>query len=201
MGFAPPKVRWVLASGNAGKCRELQSLWPDIALELQSAHGVSECPEPHGTFLENALAKARHASEQTGLPAIADDSGLVVPCLGGAPGVRSARFSPEATDTANLQALLKALLPHRTAGGPNPAAHFVCLLVALRHPQDPDPAVARGVWHGEVLPAPRGEGGFGYDPIFWVPGLGRSAAELAPAEKNRHSHRAVAAAAMARQLA
>ncbi len=189
---------WILASGNAGKCRELQALLPMLSLELQSAHGVPACPEPHGTFVENALAKARHAAQCTGMPAIADDSGLVVPALGGDPGVRSARFSPEGTDAANVRALLAALREH---GLRQPAAHFVCLLVAVRHAHDPDPLIARGLWRGEIAAEPQGEQGFGYDPVFWIPSLGLTAAELSAEAKNRRSHRAQAAAALAALLA
>lgn len=186
-------AHWVLATGNRGKVAELSALLAeaglDVRLSTQAELGVDAAPETAATFVENALAKARHAARATGLPAIADDSGLVVPALGGAPGVRSARFAGEdADDAANVAQLLERLA--------DPAldrrAEFHCVLVALEHPDDPAPLIAAGTWKGEIARAPRGQGGFGYDPVFLDPGLGRTAAQLTPAEKNRLSHRGVA---------
>ena len=184
--------RVVLASGNPGKLRELSGLMGGLGLELapQSDLGVREVAETGATFVENALIKARHASLATGLPAIADDSGLAVPALHGAPGLRSARFAgPGATDEANNAKLLAAL-----AGLPpqQRSACFVCVMVYLEHPADPIPVLAEGRWWGRVLEAPRGANGFGYDPLFLIPERGCSSAELEPAEKARLSHRAQA---------
>jgi XTP/dITP diphosphohydrolase len=186
-------ARWVLATSNPGKVAELQSLLVESGLALslvaQSELGV-EPPEETGlTFVENALLKARHAAQSTGLPALADDSGLVVPALGGAPGVRSARYAgPGASDAANITRLLAML-----AAEPAPrTASFHCVLVALLSPDDPAPAIASGAWHGEIAPTARGEHGFGYDPVFFDPQLQRTAAELTAAVKNRVSHRGAA---------
>ncbi|HTN49061.1 MAG TPA: RdgB/HAM1 family non-canonical purine NTP pyrophosphatase [Burkholderiaceae bacterium] len=183
-------ARIVLASGNAGKLREFRDLLADSDFEVigQDELGIETAAEPHYTFLENALAKARHASSRSGLPALADDSGLCVPALGGDPGVRSARFAgADATDVANNAELLR-----RLQRGHDRSAHYVCVLVALRAPDDPEPLVADGRWHGSILHEARGSGGFGYDPLFLVPTHGRSAAELVPQEKNRISHRGIA---------
>jgi len=184
--------RLVVASGNPGKLAEIETLLAPLAIEVvpQSALGIAEAEEPHGTFLENALAKARHASRASGLPALADDSGLCVDALGGEPGVHSAYYAGreggrEERDARNNAKLLRSL-------GDERAAHYVCVLVLLRHPEDPRPLVAEGLWHGEIARAPRGTNGFGYDPLFSVPALGRTAAELAPGEKNRISHRSQA---------
>lgn len=188
-----PGTRLVLASGNAGKLREFGALLAPLGLTLvsQAELGVSEADEPHCTFLENALAKARHASAATGLPALADDSGICVAALKGEPGVHSARYAGEPrSDERNNQRLLADL-----AGVTDMAARhawYYCVLVLVRHAADPQPLVAEGSWHGQVLFAPRGSGGFGYDPLFYLPAGGCSAAELDPAEKNRVSHRGLA---------
>lgn len=186
-------AHWVLATGNRGKVAELAALLAEARLELrlstQAELGIAAPAETAATFVENALAKARHAARATGLPAIADDSGLVVPALGGAPGVRSARFAGEGADDAANVAKLLGLLADPAL---DRRAAFHCVLVALEHPDDATPLIATGVWKGEIARAPRGSGGFGYDPVFLDPGLGRTAAELAPAEKNRRSHRGAA---------
>jgi XTP/dITP diphosphohydrolase len=201
-------VKLVLASNNAKKLAELRQLFEGLPIEmvLQGALGVSEAEEPHHTFVENALAKARQAARATGLPALADDSGLCVDELGGAPGVQSAVFAPlpaqggdrerqrRAQDAAN-----NALLLARMQGIGRRHCRFVSTLVALRHADDPEPLIAFGRWQARLLEAPRGEGGFGYDPLVWIDALGASVAELAADVKNRHSHRALAAARM-RQL-
>ena len=190
-------MKLVLASNNAKKLVELGSLFAPLGLELitQGSLGIPEAEEPHPSFVENALAKARHAAQQSGLPAIADDSGLCVDALGGAPGVLSARyatlFGGPREDAANNETLLA-----RMAGRPQRSARFVGVLVALRRADDPEPLVAMGRWQGELLEAPRGQGGFGYDPLLLIPALGRSVAELDAATKNQHSHRALAAAQM-----
>ena len=184
---------WVLATNNAGKVVELTALLEEARLPIrvtaQSDLGVTAPPETASTFVENALQKARHAAEVTGLPAIADDSGLVVAALGGAPGVRSARFAGEgAGDAANVAKLLDLLAAHPHER----AARFQCVLVALERPDDPAPLIASGSWAGEIARAPSGSGGFGYDPVFFDSKLGRTAAELSGAEKNRVSHRGAA---------
>lgn len=181
---------WVLATSNRGKLAELTRLLADAGLDLrvtpQSELGVDAPPETGATFVENALTKARHAARITGLPAIADDSGLVVPSLGGAPGVRSARFAGEtADDDANIAKLLAAL----DASSLERAARFHCVLVALEHPDDPAPLLATGSWSGQIAQARSGTGGFGYDPVFFDRTLGRTAAELDSGAKNRISHR------------
>jgi XTP/dITP diphosphohydrolase len=184
-------VKLVLASNNPGKLREIRALLPSsIDLEPQAALGIAEAEEPHSTFVENALAKARHASRAARLPALADDSGLCVAALGGRPGVHSAYYagrdgSREERDSRNNRKLLGAL-------GDQRKAYYCCVMVFVRHPEDPRPLIAEGLWHGEIARAPRGAQGFGYDPLFLLPALGKTAAELEPAEKNRLSHRAVA---------
>jgi XTP/dITP diphosphohydrolase len=185
--------RIVLASGNPGKIREIGALLAPLAIEVvpQSELGISEAEEPHDGFLENALAKARHASRAARLPALADDSGLCVETLGGAPGVHSAYYAGrqgnrEERDARNNRKLLDNLKDERRA-------HYICVMVLVRHPQDSKPLVAEGRWHGEIARAPRGANGFGYDPLFLLPG-GKTAAELEPDEKNRISHRGLAAA-------
>lgn len=188
----------VLASANRGKLAELTALLAPLGMAVtsQAALGVAPAAETRATFIENAIDKARHAARQTGLPALADDSGLVVPALGGAPGVYSARYAGEnADDAANNAKLLAAI-----AGLSTPAAHYYCALVYLRSPEDPAPLIASARWHGTLLGEPRGDGGFGYDPLFLVPELGRTAAELDPAEKNRLSHRGRAMAALIAEL-
>ena len=185
------RLTLVLASGNPGKLREIGSILAPLSIDVvaQSALGIAEAEEPHATFLENALAKARHASRAAKLPALADDSGLCVDALGGAPGVDSAYYagregSREQRDARNNEKLLKALKERR-------AAHYVCVMVLVRNENDPQPLVAEGIWRGEIARAPRGSNGFGYDPLFVLPS-GKTAAELDPAEKNRISHRGIA---------
>lgn len=195
-------MRVVLASNNAKKLRELEALLDGLGLQLvpQGDLGIAEAEEPHDTFIENALAKARHAARASAGPAVADDSGLCVDALGGEPGVHSAVYAPvpvlegerevrrAAQDAANNEKLLQ-----RLQGVSQRRARFVSVLVALRHANDPEPLVAMGRWEGEILQAPRGQGGFGYDPLVYIPALGRSVAELDAATKNAHSHRALAA--------
>lgn len=181
--------RVVLASGNPGKVREFNELLHDLHLEVvpQSSLGVVEAEETGVTFVENALLKARNAARQTGLPAIADDSGLEVDALHGAPGVRSARYAgPGASDAANLARLLGAL-----AGVPEGArtARFQCVVVFMRHADDPTPLICQGTWEGRIASEARGVNGFGYDPVFQVPSHGCTAAELPAATKNALSHR------------
>ena len=179
----------VLATGNPGKVREINQLLAGSGIEVvpQSEFDVPEVEETGLTFVENALLKARNAARHSGLPAIADDSGLEVDALGGAPGIHSARYAgPDADDAANLQKLLDAMrgLPEQER-----TARFQCVLVHLRHAEDPTPLIVQGTWEGRILEAPRGTGGFGYDPVFFVPERGCSAAELPPEEKNALSHR------------
>ena len=180
--------RLVLASNNAKKLNELRALLMPLGFDLvtQGSLGIPEADEPFSTFVENALAKARHAAQLSGLPALADDSGLCVRALGGAPGVLSARFAgdPKSDDRNNR------LLLEKLKGEADRAAHFVSLLVLVRHADDPQPIIAEGNWHGEILQAPQGEHGFGYDPLFWVPDAGLSAAEMSAEAKNQCSHRA-----------
>jgi XTP/dITP diphosphohydrolase len=201
-------MKLVLASNNQKKLKELRSLLGDLQVELvaQGELGIAEAEEPHLTFLENALAKARHAARASGLPAIADDSGLCVDALGGAPGVISAHYAPTPTVDGDREALRRAqdaannrLLLERLAGVADRRAAFVSTLVAVRHADDPQPLVAAGRWPGEVLAGLRGEGGFGYDPLLFIPDLGATVAEIDAAVKNSHSHRARAMAQM-RQL-
>jgi XTP/dITP diphosphohydrolase len=187
-------VKLVLASGNPGKLREIGAILAPLSIELlaQSALGIAEADEPHATFLENALAKARHASRAASLPALADDSGLCVEALGGAPGVHSAHYaghqgSREQRDARNNEKLLLSLNEKRSA-------YYCCVMALVRHPDDPRPLVAEGVWRGEIARTPRGSNGFGYDPLFMLPSLGKTAAELDAGEKNRISHRAIALA-------
>ena len=182
--------RLVLASNNAKKLKELSALLSPLGIELvpQGSLDIPEAEEPFHTFVENALAKARHAARLSGLPALADDSGLCVRALGGAPGVFSARYAGDPkSDARNNQKLLDDL-----QGVTDRDAHFVSLLVLVRHADDPQPIIAEGNWHGEILNAPRGEQGFGYDPLFWVPAAGLSAAEMHAEAKNQCSHRALA---------
>ncbi|GHT83406.1 non-canonical purine NTP pyrophosphatase [Betaproteobacteria bacterium] len=182
----------VLASNNAKKATEMQTLLAPLGLEIipQAQLGVGEAEEPHFTFIENALAKARHAAAATGLPAIADDSGLCVAALDGAPGVHSARFAGEPkSDERNNDFLLEKLAATPAA---ERGAWYYCCLVLVRHADDPCPLVTDGEWHGFILPARRGSGGFGYDPLFWLPELEQSAGELDATHKNTLSHRGVA---------
>ena len=198
-------MRLVLASNNARKLAELRLLFVGLPIELvsQGAVGVAEAEEPHDTFIENALAKARHAARASGLAAIADDSGLCVAALDGAPGVHSADYAGaidaagdrearrRAQDAANNARLLGAM-----SGRADRRARFVSTLVALRHADDAEPLIAFGRWEATLLTAPRGAGGFGYDPLVWIESLGASVAELDARQKNAHSHRALAAAQM-----
>ena len=182
----------VLASGNRGKKAEIEQLLEPFGTRVvtQSELGITEAEEPYDTFFENALAKARHAAFATRLPALADDSGICVDALGGAPGVHSARYAGEPrSDARNNEKLLFELKNEN-----NRSAHYVCVLVLVRGPGDTDPLVAQAEWHGVIAHAPRGTNGFGYDPYFLVPGLGKTAAELAPEYKNRLSHRGQALA-------
>ncbi|MGC8120056.1 RdgB/HAM1 family non-canonical purine NTP pyrophosphatase [Marinobacter sp. VGCF2001] len=193
-------LKLVIASNNQGKIAELNSLLAPLGLTpvAQGELGVPEAEEPAVTFVENAILKARHAARLTGMPALADDSGLAVDALDGRPGVRSARFAGDnASDTDNVQALLAALdgVPEAQRG-----AQFHCALVYLRHADDPTPIICHGRWPGQVLTAPRGTGGFGYDPVFLVPGHGVSAAELPREKKALISHRGRALAQLAEQL-
>jgi len=177
----------VLASNNAKKMKELNALLAPLGFEVipQDQLGIPEAEEPHCTFVENALAKARHAAKLSGLPSLADDSGICVAALGGAPGVYSARYAGEPkSDQRNNEKLLAEL-----GTNPNRAAHFVSVIVLVRHADDPQPLIAEGEWHGEILPAARGESGFGYDPLFYLPAFDKTAAELDADTKNRLSHR------------
>ena len=188
----------VLASNNKGKLREFQAMFAELGVDVinQGALGVEACPEPFGTFIENCLAKARHASKMTGRPAMADDSGVCVNALNGMPGVLSARFAGEpSNDEANNR-----LLVERLQGKDDRRAHYTCVLTAVRTPDDPEPRVAVGRWYGEICDEPAGEGGFGYDPHFFVPEYGRTAAELTAEEKNRVSHRGKALVQMHKLL-
>ena len=197
----PMSRRVVIATGNRGKLAELLRLLEPLGLEpvAQSEFGVQGVAEDAPTFIENALAKARKAARVSGLPAIADDSGLEVPALNGAPGVHSARYAGEhGDDEANNRKLLQAL---QALPGVSRCANFRCVAVFLQHPEDPVPLIGEGVWHGEIVSAPRGTGGFGYDPLFLVPEHGLTAAEMGPELKNRLSHRAQALNALARKLA
>ncbi len=186
----------MLASSNPGKLRELETLLAPLGMEIvpQSGLGVADTEEPHGSFVENALAKARHASRRSRLPALADDSGICVGALGGEPGVHSARFAGdpppgsvtgrEAQDARNNEKLVQLL-----AGKDDRRAHYYCVIVLLRHAEDPEPVIAEGSWAGEIVAEPRGENGFGYDPHFFLRDFGKTAAELDPERKNLVSHR------------
>lgn len=187
-------MRLVVASNNPGKLREFGALLAPLGWETvpQQELGVPECEEPHCTFVENALKKARHASRYTGLPALADDSGLCVHALGGAPGVYSARYAQSVPDEPKSDARNNAKLVSDVAKYPDRSAHYVCVLVFVRHADDPQPIIAEGEWYGEIIANARGQGGFGYDPHFLLPEFGVTAAELDAAEKNRCSHRGLA---------
>ena len=182
-----------MASGNPGKLREFRQMLEPLgyALVPQGELGIGDADEPHATFVENALAKARHASALSGLPAFADDSGICAAALGGEPGVHSARYAADGPpvgraiqDERNNAKLLAAL-----AGRANRRAHYYCVIVMVRHAQDPEPLIAEGRWHGVVIDEPKGANGFGYDPYFYLPAAGLTAAELDPEAKNAHSHR------------
>jgi XTP/dITP diphosphohydrolase len=190
--------RLILASNNAGKLKEFAQLLAPIGFELhpQGEFNVPEAEEPFGTFVENALQKARHAARLTGLPALADDSGVCVNALGGAPGVLSARYAGEPkSDARNNEKLVRDLANHD-----DKSAYYYCVLVYVRHADDPQPVIADGIWRGRIVDAPRGEGGFGYDPYFLIPALGKTTAELAPSEKNAMSHRGQAIRALVAKL-
>jgi XTP/dITP diphosphohydrolase len=183
-------VKLVLASANPGKLREISAMLGSFELILQKDLGIAEAEEPHATFLENALAKARHASRAAGLPALADDSGLCVESLGSEPGVHSAYYAGregnrETRDARNNTKLLSSL-------GENRAAYYCCVMVLVNHADDPRPLIAEGIWRGEIARTPRGSNGFGYDPLFYLREFNKTAAELNPAEKNRISHRGIA---------
>jgi len=192
-------TKLVLASNNAGKLREFSALLAPLGCQViaQGELNVPEAEEPFHTFIENALAKARHASRLTGLPALADDSGLCVDALGGAPGVLSARFAGEPKSDARNNAALLAALDGKTPR----SGHYYCVLVLVRHADDPQPIIADGVWRGQVLSAAQGDGGFGYDPLFQAHGESVSVAEMDAAAKNAVSHRGQAMRALATKLA
>jgi XTP/dITP diphosphohydrolase len=198
--------KFVIASSNPGKLREFRQMLDPLGFEIvpQGELGIAEAAEPHATFVENALAKARHASRHAGMPAFADDSGICVTALGGEPGVHSARFAgppPEsdagrdAQDERNNRKLVALIEEHADR-----RAHYCCVMVLVRHAGDPEPLIAEGRWHGQLIDTPRGANGFGYDPYFYLPAFGRTAAELAPDEKNAVSHRGQALAALVAQL-
>lgn len=196
--------QWVLASNNQGKLAEFQSLFDtaNLAVQIvpQGQLGIIDATEDGLSFVENAVIKARHASRESGLPALADDSGLCVPVLDNLPGIYSARYAGEhGNDHANNAKLLQELSKHRQDGC-SVSAYFVCVLVFIRHESDPLPIIAQGVWQGEILTDARGDGGFGYDPLFFIPALNKTAAELDKAHKNQLSHRAQAMQALLVQL-
>ena len=204
-----PTRQLVLASNNQGKLAEFKQLFEQANLEItvipQGQLGIEDAVEDGLSFIENALIKARHASHISGLPAIADDSGLCVPILGGQPGIYSARFAQDEAsfsqykDLANNQKLLRLLERHRHTTEPI-IGQFVCVLALVRHADDPLPIIAQGIWQGEILSAPQGELGFGYDPLFWVPSVQKSAAEMQKTDKNRISHRGQAMQQLLMQL-
>jgi XTP/dITP diphosphohydrolase len=194
--------RVVIASNNPGKLRELSTLLEPLGIDAvpQGDFAVTEAEEPHSTFLENALAKARHASNVTGLPALADDSGLCVPSLFGEPGVHSAYYAGREGSRAERDARNNAKLVEQLRATRDRSAYYYCVLILLRHVGDPTPLVADGTWHGDVVLSPEGVNGFGYDPYFRVRGAHLTAAQLDPAEKNRVSHRGQALARLAAKL-
>lgn len=182
----------VIASNNKGKLREIGELLAPLAIDVapQSEFNISEADEPHVTFVENALAKARHASRCSGLSALADDSGICVSALGGAPGVNSARYAGEPkSDERNNQKLVESLKNQTDR-----RAYYYCVIVLVRHADDPQPLIVDGSWYGEIIDQPRGSGGFGYDPYFYLPEFGKTSAELTPEQKNKISHRGQALA-------
>lgn len=188
----------ILASNNAGKLREFDALLASLGFSLhkQADFGVPEAEEPYLTFVENALGKARHAARLTGLPALADDSGICINALGGAPGVFSARYAGEPkSDQRNNEKLVDDLAAHADRSG-----YYYCVLVYVRHADDPQPVIADGRWEGELIETPRGEGGFGYDAHFFLPALGKTVAELEPAQKNQLSHRGQALRSLVEKL-
>ena len=190
--------KMVLASNNKGKIREFNALFGTCGIEVvsQGSLGVGSCEEPFGTFLENALVKARHASQETGLPAMADDSGITAHALITEPGVYSARYAGEQGDDAANNAKLVARLADKS----DKSAHYTCVLVAVRSVDDPDPIVVQGNWYGEIVDTPKGDGGFGYDPHFYLPEFGKTTAELSAEEKNAVSHRGKAMRLMLEEL-
>ena len=189
-------IRFVLATGNPGKLREMRCLLPEYDVAPQSDFTRESAEETGLTFVENAILKARHASSASGLPAVADDSGLEVDALGGAPGILSARYAGQhGDDRENVARLLREL-----DGVSGRSARFRCVIVAMRHPSDPAPLICDGTWEGEIARTPRGDNGFGYDPVFLVPETGLTAAELPAAEKNARSHRGQALTALKRML-
>jgi len=198
MNKAASMNKIVIASGNAGKLREIARILEPLNMNAapQSDFGVPECPEPYVTFIENCLAKARHASAHTGLPALADDSGICVEALNGAPGVYSARYAGEPkSDARNNEKLIAALV-----GQANRRAHYYCVMVLVRYADDPEPVIAEGRWFGEIIDTPRGDGGFGYDPYFFVPEFGKTGAEMDADAKNAVSHRGQALRELAEKL-
>ena len=190
----------VLASGNAGKLRELRAILGarDIALRSQAEFNVASCPETGLTFVENAILKAQNAARYSGLPAIADDSGIAVDALNGAPGIYSARYAGEsANDQQNLE---KLITDFEATGDELGRCRFICVIVYIRHEKDPLPKIFEGTWEGKLITEPKGENGFGYDPIFWVSEENCTSAQLSPEKKNKISHRAKALAQLARYL-
>ena len=189
----------VVASNNPGKLREIAASLAPLGFDVlpQSAYGVPEAGEPHPTFVENALAKARNAARHSGMAALADDSGICVAALGGAPGVQSARFAGEPKSDDGNNRKLVAALEHQA----DRSAYYFTVIVLVRHAEDPQPLIAEGRWDGEVIANPRGAHGFGYDPYFFLPRFGKTAAELDPADKNRVSHRALALRDLAARIA
>ena len=189
----------VLASNNAGKVREFNALFSQLGIQItpQAAFNIPECPEPHHTFVENALAKARHAAQHSKQPALADDSGICVTALNGAPGVLSARFAGDnpKSDAANNQKVSDLL-----ANQADKSCYYVCVLVFVRHADDPQPIIAEGIWHGQWQAQAAGEHGFGYDPHFYLPDLACTAAQLLPEQKNAISHRAQAMSELVRKM-
>ena len=192
-------LKLVIASNNPGKLREFQFLLQPLGIEVlaQGALGISEAEEPHATFIENALTKARHACRSSGLPALADDSGICVAALNGQPGVLSARYASEEprSDQRNNEKLLQVM-----SSVADRRAHYYCVLALLRHADDPQPLLAEGEWHGEIARQPAGDGGFGYDPLFWIPELGKTSAQLAREQKHAISHRGKAMRALLEKL-
>ena len=192
--------RIVLASGNRGKLQEFNTLLSDLGVEVlpQRQFNVDDAIEDGLSFVENAIIKARHAAQATGLPALADDSGLEVDALKGAPGIYSARYAGEPSDDSANNAKLLEALKDVPAGKRN--ARFRCVLVFMRHAEDPMPLICQGTWEGEILDAPAGENGFGYDPLFWVPDLNCASAELSSEQKHQHSHRGQAVRELAKKI-
>lgn len=199
-------AKWVLASNNKGKLNEFKRLFEAANLNIdivpQGQLNIEDAVEDGLSFIENAIIKARHASRISGLPAIADDSGLCVPALGNAPGIYSARYAGEHGNDANNNAKLMAdLQPIREQNQNTPIkGYFVCVLALVRHAEDPLPIIAQGLWQGEILPQPQGQNGFGYDPLFWVPELQLTAAAMTPEQKNEISHRGLAINSLLQQL-